>query len=91
MTTFRTDVRIWGIQISPTKCLSIPSRNSATVHTALFNWLLMKKFHILLERIKYYSKLLKTGLQIFLISFILGILLLSFTAVLEHPLILEVT
>jgi len=37
----------------------------------------------------YYSK--QAGLQVFLISFILGILLLSFTAVLKHPLILEVT
>jgi hypothetical protein len=68
MTAFRTDVRIWGIQISPTKCLDIPSRNSGAVHTAMFNtWLLIKKFQNFLERIKYYSKLLKAGLQVFLI------------------------
>ena len=92
MTTFRTDLRIWGTQMSPTKRLNIPSRNSGAVHTALFNpWLLIKNFQILLERIKYYGKLLKAGLQVFFISFILGILLLSFTVVLKHPLIPEIT
>ena len=50
MTTFKTDVRIWGIQISPTKCLNIPSRNSGAVHTALFNpLLLIRNFQIILE------------------------------------------
>jgi len=52
--------------------------------------LLIKNFQIFLERIKYYSKLLKAGLQVSLISLIPEILLLSFTAVLKHPLILEV-